>query len=571
MLHIASAPARSIPSAGISISLLACLTIGACGEGEPPSDRATGGTVIVSTAADADAVFFPIVITTVGRLVADQIYEPLADISDELNVIGDRGFTPRIAKGWTWAPDSSSISFAIDPRARWHDGRRVRAQDVKFSHGLFVDPAIRSIAASGLANVDSITTPDSLTAVVYFKRRSPEQFFEFVYNLRVLPEHRLANVPRDKIAESSEATNPIGSGPFRFVRWTRGEAIELEADTTAWLKRPSLDRIIISVAPDANASITRVLAGEADFIEVLRGDAVERIKNNAHALAVNYPSYDYGALHWNLRNPDEKQAHPILGDRALRRALAMGIDRAAAVRSVFDTLGVVSQGPYVRAQSFVDPTLVAFTYDQNAAKALLDSLGWKDSNGDGVREKNGRPLALSIMAPTSSGARMRMSVILQDQFKQLGVRIKLEQIESNVFNERVFGTRAWDGALIGWHPDPGSASIAQNWSSSNAVPDGANVSRYTNSVFDAHLDSGQVSVDAETRKAHFRKAFETLNADAPAIWLYELRSAVGIHKRIRPAVLRPDAWWSNLDDWSIPLDQRIARDRVGLIAGASAK
>ncbi|MGH7711234.1 MAG: hypothetical protein ACREOG_08115, partial [Gemmatimonadaceae bacterium] len=190
--------------------------------------------------------------------------------------------------------------------------------------------------------------------------------------------------------------------------------------------------------------------------------------------------------------------------------------------------------------------------------------GWKDANGDGVREKNGRPLELSLLAPTSSSTRIRTSVILQDQFKQLGVRIKLDHVESNVMNERVFSTRKWDGVLIGWHPDPGSSAVSQNWAGRNAIADGSNVSRYSNPTFDAHLDSAQTAFDPAARIAHFRQAFDVLNSDAPAIWLYELRSAVGINKRIRPAFLRPDSWWIHLDQWSIPADQRIARDRVGL-------
>ncbi len=543
--------------------LLTCLTVVACDRSPSPGSAETGGTVILSTGADADAIFAPIVLTTVGKMITDNVYELLADIGDSLNVIGDAGFTPRLAKSWTWSADSTSIAFALDPRARWHDGRPVRSSDVKFSHGFFVDPAIRSLGASSLANVDSITTPDSLTAVVWFKRRSPEQFFDLVYNLRVLPEHRLGSIARDKIAESSEATNPVGSGPFRFVRWARNETIELEADTAAWFRRPLLDRLIVSVAPDPNAAVTRILAGEADFIEVLRGDAVERIKDNPHAIALNYPSYDYGVLHWNLRS-DEKRPHPILGDRNVRRALAMGLDRTAVVQNLLDTLGVVSQGPYVRAQSFVDTTLVAFKYDPSAAKALLDSLGWKDTDADSIRDKGGRPLELGLLVPSSSGTRMRASVILQDQFKKIGVRIKVDQQESNAMNERVFATRKWDGVLIGWHPDPGSSGIAQSWSGRNAVPGGSNMSLYANATFDAHLDSAQTSFDPAARAAHFRQAFEILNADAPAIWLYELRSAVGINKRIRPAMLRPDAWWAHLDRWSIPNAQRIARDRVGL-------
>jgi peptide/nickel transport system substrate-binding protein len=416
-----------------------------------------------------------------------------------------------------------------------------------------------------LSNVDSITTPDSLTAVVWFKRRSLEQFFDFVFNLRVLPEHRLGSVSRAELGASNEATNPIGSGPFRFVRWERGSVLELEADTAGWRPRPLLDRIIISVAPDLNAATTRLLAGEADFLEFLRGDAIERIKGNPNAVAVNFKGYDYGAIHWNMHDPSgAKRPHPILGDRALRRALAMGIDRAAVVKSVLDTLGVVAQGPFVRAQSHADTTITALPYDPNAAKALLDSLGWKTRASDSVRVKGGRPLELALLVPTSSSTRMRMSVILQDQFKQLGVKLRLDQQESNVMNERVFSTRKWDGALIGWHPDPGSSALSQGWSSRNAGLGQGNVSGYSNPVFDAHLDSAQASADPAARSAHFKAAYQVLNDDAPAIWLYELRSAVGIHKRIRPGVLRPDSWWANFDKWSIPNDQRIARDRVGL-------
>ncbi|MGH7696777.1 MAG: ABC transporter substrate-binding protein, partial [Gemmatimonadaceae bacterium] len=354
-----------------------CLTAIACGRTDAGGGGETGGTVIVASGADAEAVLPALVYTTVGKMVTDLIYEPLADIGDSLNAIGDRGFTPRLAKTWTWAADSQSIAFHIDPAAKWQDGRPVRSPDVKFSHSLFVDPVIHSISASNLSNVDSITTPDSLTAVVWFKGRSPEQFFDFVYNLRVMPEHVLGNVPRDKLGDSPEASKPLGSGPFKFVRWERSSVLELEADTAGWRPRPLLDRVILSVSPDATAAMTRVLAGEADFIEVLRGDAVQRIQNNPNAVAINYQGYDYGAVNWNLRDPtNEQRPHPILGDRGVRRALAMGIDRARVVQSVLDTLGVVSQGPYVRAQAFVDPTLVAYPFDRNAANAILDSLGW---------------------------------------------------------------------------------------------------------------------------------------------------------------------------------------------------
>ena len=110
--------------------------------------------------------------------------------------------------------------------------------------------------------------------------------------------------------------------------------------------------------------------------------------------------------------------------------------------------------------------------------------------------------------------------------------------------------------------DPGSGAIAQTWGSKNAVRGGSNVSRYVNAEFDAHLDSAETSYDVAARKAHFRRAFDILNSDAPAIWMYDVRTAAGIHKRIRPATLRPTPGGA-FDRWSIPAELRIARDEVG--------
>ncbi|HEV8364382.1 MAG TPA: hypothetical protein VGQ52_12745, partial [Gemmatimonadaceae bacterium] len=183
---------------------------------------------------------------------------------------------------------------------------------------------------------------------------------------------------------------------------------------------------------------------------------------------------------------------------------------------------------------------------------------------DGVRRKNGRPLELTIVYPTSSVTRVRASVILQDQFARLGLRLKLDPIEPNAMGERVFGSRKWDAAFMVWHPDPGSSAVVQNWGSSSAIPGGPNLSRYASREFDAHLDSARTTYDLAAAREHFKQAFTVLNNDAPAIWLYELRSAAGINKRIRPATIRPDAWWAHLDRWSIAPGQRIARDKVGL-------
>jgi peptide/nickel transport system substrate-binding protein len=141
---------------------------------------APGGTLVIATVGDADALVPPLTLSLQGAQVVAQLFDRLADIGPDLNTVGDAGFRPRLARSWTWASDSLSVRFAIDPRARWHDGRPVTARDVAFSFRAYGDPRVESPAAALLTNIDSVSTPDSLTAVVWFARRSPQQFFDGV-------------------------------------------------------------------------------------------------------------------------------------------------------------------------------------------------------------------------------------------------------------------------------------------------------------------------------------------------------------------------------------------------------
>src|SRR5688500_17339797 len=168
---------------------LALLSVG-CDRGDVAADDdATGGTLVIVTAADAGTLMPPLIDDIQGRQVGDMVFDGLAAIGTNMNTVGDQGFTPRLARRWEWAADSLSVVFHLDPRARWHDGAPVRASDVRFSHQLYTAPAVASPHATVKANVESITVRDSLTAVAWYKRRTPEQFFQVTHQLQIIPEH----------------------------------------------------------------------------------------------------------------------------------------------------------------------------------------------------------------------------------------------------------------------------------------------------------------------------------------------------------------------------------------------
>lgn len=531
----------------------------ACAPTDKAPAGASGGTVVVSTAGDPNSLLPPLVSTIQGRQVTDLLYDRLADLGDSLNTIGDGGFTPALAKSWSWSRDSLQITFHLDPAARWHDGQRVSSADVRFTFAAYRDSALGSSEGAALAIIDSVTTPDSLTALFWFHQRSPEQFYNSTHQMSILPEHTWKAVPIASWRTSTEANHPVGTGRFRFSSWVQGQSLTIVADTTNYRGRSRLDRVIWSIAPDFGGALTRFLGGETDFFEAVRADDLPAIGRNSSLRVETFPGVAYFFLQFNLKDPkDAGRAHPIFADRDVRRALTMAVDRAALVRSLYDTLAVPALAATIRAYPTSDPSLPQLAFDRAAAGRILDSLGWQDRNGDGVRERAGRELAFSILVPSSSKSRGRMAVLLQEQLRLAGVRVNIEQVEFPTFADRS-DKHDFDALINNLHSDPSPGAARQDWGSAG-ITNGNNIGSYSNPVFDALLDSALASYDVSARRALFSRAYRVITDDAPAIWLAEPMNVVGVHRRVRTVGLRADAWWAHLAEWWIPANERIARD-----------
>ncbi len=544
------------------LRFLPLVVLAACTSGSDAPAAATagspGGTIVIATPGEPDNFLPPITVATPGLQVNDLIYQRLATIGDALNTVGDSGFAPDLAQRWTWAPDSLSVTFALDGAARWHDGTPVRAADVAFSFALFTDPKTAAPAAPLLANISSVTASDSLTVVATFRARRPEAFFELVHQLFILPQHLLKDADRSKLAMSPLATKPVGSGPFRLTQWVPSQLVEISADTTGGRRRAQLDRVLFTFAPDPNAAFTRVVTGEADLYEAVRPDKVAEVVANPQLRLVLGPSLDYNYLGFNLRDTTNRGAHPIFGDRNVRRALTMATDRRSIVANIYDTLAVQARGPYTSASITNDSSLKPLPYAVDSANALLDAAGWV-RGADSIRYRNGKPLAFSMMTPSSSAARMRAAVLLQEQFRRVGADAKVDARDYPTFIARA-GKRRFDALINQWIPDPGVGGVNDTWTSAGAAAGGNNYGNYRNAAFDAQVDSGQQAFAPASMRMHFAQAWRIIADDAPAIWLAEPRRVMAVHRRIQITAIRPGAWWMGIPKWSIPADQRIARD-----------
>ena len=209
--------------------ILCALLLFGCVGNDASSARSTGGTLAISTGGDPDVLIPSLVQTVQGAQITQMVYDRLADIGDSLNTLNDAGFTPRLADRWHWSTDSLSIAFHINPKAMWHDGIPVRSNDVRFSVASTRDSTLGSPIRPLITNIDSVSTPDSATAVYWFHARSPQQFYDAVYQLPIMPEHIWKSIPFASWRASEAARNPIGSGQYRFARWIPRAAVELVA------------------------------------------------------------------------------------------------------------------------------------------------------------------------------------------------------------------------------------------------------------------------------------------------------------------------------------------------------
>jgi peptide/nickel transport system substrate-binding protein len=539
-----------------------CLAITACGEPSARAEGSVGGTVVFSIPGEAEHLMPPVILTIAAKQIADQVFAPLAEAGATSGTLGDAGFVPRAAARWSWSPDSGAIDFHLRPNGRFHDGHPVTAADVKFSYELFADPAVASPHFSAFPDIDSLTVVDSMTLRVFFGDRTPERFFKFATNLVVLPKHLLEGLPRNGLAASAPAQAPVGSGPYRFVKWERGTALELAADTTNAEGRPTLDRLVWRPATDPNAATRTVVAGEADFTENVRPEGMAMITPDGPARTTEYAAPMVGYLLFNTRaQTNRQQPHPALGDRAVRRALAQAIDRAAAVRNALDSLAVLARGPLPRTSWAHDTTITSLAFDLAAARSALDAAGWVLAPGDSVRSRQGARLRLSLLVPSVSATRRQMATVVTDQLRAVGVEVSVEVLEPSVLLPRLNAGK-FDAFIHVWQSDASPSTMVQAWGSAD-LGRSQNYGWYSNPTVDSLLGQAIIAPTVAAARPLYSAASKVIVADAPAVFLWEPRSFALAHTRIKFTSLRPEAWWSGIRGWTIPAAERLPRDEVG--------
>ncbi len=520
----------------------------------PPSR----GTIVIVVPGEAR-----LPIPTLARVRAEQdlsdlMFLRLARLGPTFTTAGDQGFLPELARSWS-RRDSLTLVFELDPRAEWQDSTPVTSHDVVFTLTRARDPVLDPAHALLLQYVDRVTAEGDHRVVVHFSRAYAEQFYDATYHVQPLPAHIVSRIPRDSLATSNFVKQPIGSGPYRWVRREPGRSIELAANPRFFLGRPHIGRILILIARDPEAQLNLALEGTVDAIEsVSPYGNIPRIAERPEFKIHPVRTFAVGYLLFNQHAyGDTTKPHPILSDVRVRRAILAALDRTAIVKSALGAYGEVAEGPIPRMSWIRDSTAKPTPPNASAAKALLTAVGWTDHDGDGVLDRDGVPLTLRLILPSVSPYRVAIGLLIQEQLRPIGIKVDLIQLDGPVWADRR-GRREFDMDLSQGNLDPTPSGLVQSWTCAGQT--GSNVGGFCDSRVD--------SLVAKARFARadplplWRQVIRTINDDVPAVFLYTLTNAMALHRRYTNVSIRPESWWGNLWQWSIDPAQAIARDRA---------
>jgi peptide/nickel transport system substrate-binding protein len=498
------------------ITITVALSLWAAPVGAQPA-----GTLVVGLVAEPVNLDPPQVTDLNSNRVGRRIVETLVTFPEESTQV-----VPGLADSWTISKDGLQYTFKLRRGITFHDGTPLNAEAVKFSIERQINP--------------------NHPAYKLGKYPFANFFFGNVKAVEVLSEERVAfllNEPRASFLAILTAgaasivsptavmkwgpdypTRPVGTGPFRFASWDRGQRVVLEKNPTYWKYPVKVERVIYRPIVEDQARLTELLTGTLDVIVGVPADFVGQLEQNPKITLLK----QVGAHVWYLGMNNQKKP---FDDKRVRQALNYAVNKDAIVKDVLKGTGASSRGPVLPGTWGADPALKAYPYDPERAKKLLAEAGYP--NG----------FSTTLWVPESGSgmqAPVAMSTVMQSNLKAVGVNVALQTMEWGAYLAKL-RTKEQELFALSWmagteDPDMVMYPLLH---SSQWTPVGPNRALYKNPRFDALLQQARVTTDQAKRAQLYREAQRILVDDAPWVFVDHEIQIAALSKRVQGFKLHP--------------------------------
>lgn len=492
-----------------------------------------GGTFVAASIGDATFLNPVLAADTASSDIDDLVYNGLVKYDKNIQLIGD------LAESWTITDGGKAITFHLRKGVEWSDGQPFTSADVLFTYQVLVDSNTRTPFSSDYELVKTAEAPDPYTFRVTYK----EPFAPALqsWGMGILPKHIWE---KQDINEGPSNRHPIGTGPYKLKEWVPDEKIVLVANDKFFRGRPHIDRYVYRIIPDMSVQFLELRQGTLGMMTPTPDQYNGYPEFFVDYDKYHYPDFRYDYVAFNLENP-------LFRDKRVRQAISLAVNRKAIIDGVYQGLAVPATGPFPPTSWAYNKDVLPTPYDPARAKRLLADAGWKDSDGDGIIDKDGKPFAFTLVTNQGNKVRESMALVIQNSLAAIGIKMDVRVMEWSVFIDKYVEKKQFDAVLLAWSlaRDPDCYQI---WHSSQRGPKQYNFVGYVNPEVDKLLVEGRQTFDQAKRERIYHEIHRLIADDTPYVFLVVPESLVVVHKKIMGVEQAPAGIGWNFEKWWIP-------------------
>lgn len=494
------------------------------------SPDAQGGSLVYGETNDLQTLNPILTSDSYSGLVIRLMYQYLVDGSAI-----DGTLVPWLADSWEQDADGVTYRFHLNPNSVWHDGTKLTAADVAFSFDIILDESglspRQSTVTRGLKSYRAI---DDLTFELVSTAPRATFVEETAGLVGIIPRHIWEGVaPGDFGSDpGSVGTDParvVGSGPFRFKEWVVGDHVTLVRNDDYWIPEdvPVVDEFIYRVIPEASALVQAIRTGEVDISSIDYGQAASL----AESTDLIITSYDTAGLNlFDVMQRPERSTFFL--DARVRQALMFALDRDLLAETVYLGYAITAHGtqPVLSIAYAPDRITTTYTFDPDQATKLLDEAGWIDSDGDGIRERDGKAFSFECLYSEGTAAYEQQIPYMQQAWREIGIDMQPTALPFTTLSDRG-GASDYDMRVRGftWSVSGGQGTMFR---CDSLTPAGFNSMHYCNEEYDRLDDEQAAELDLARRVEILIDQTNIINDDVAIGALVFRQAIVGNQPRI---------------------------------------
>jgi microcin C transport system substrate-binding protein len=432
---------------------------------------------------------------------------------------------PALATSWEISKDNKTFTFKLRPGVKWHDGKPLTAEDVKFSFDVIFDKRFEASTGNKrpyYEDIEKVEVIDAQTVKftckkVYFRN------FDTAIGMFILPKHVYGD-PDTKVNLNHIL---VGSGAYQLEKFEKGKRIVLKKTPDHWSQTVAalkglnnFERITLRFVKEDAVLLEMLKKGDLDY-DGLTSEAYSKKavgpewgKKVFKVQTKNSAPKPYGYIAWNLTNP-------LFQDKNVRVALAHLMNRKLMIEKFRDNLSIPATGPWYQQSDYASKNVKPIEYDPKKASDLLKKAGWKDENKNGILEKTigGKKTEMNFTILTANPDFIKYITLYKEDAKQQGVHIEIKQLEWNAFL-KVMDEGKFEAINLGWGAGAVDVDPKQIWHSDSAVKGGSNFIGYKNKKVDTLIDQARATMDKQKRVPLLQNVYEIIADEAPYLFLF---------------------------------------------------